>query len=214
VRVVELWRYPVKSMQGESLSEAEIRVDGIVGDRRFALVDVVTGELLTARADPQLLFAVARLRADDSLEIVLPDGSIAADDDALSAWLGRPVRLRSDGGPFPDDDQQAPLSLVSTATLGDWAPRRFRSNVLLDGGGEDALVGSRVDLGGARLNLTIRIDRCVMVTRPQQGIDRDNQVLRTIHRERGGALAIGATVVRPGVVRIGELLSPHEPPPT
>ena len=206
VRVLELWRYPVKSMQGESLTAAEITRDGIVGDRRFTLVDAATGDLLTARDDPQLLFATARIRADDALEIELPDGSIATDDDSLSAWLGRPVRLRSEGGPFPDD-AEIPVSLVSTGTIGDWAPQRFRSNVLLDGAGEDSLIGSEVDLGAARLAVGIRIDRCVMTTRAQPGIERDNGVLRTIHRERGGALAVGAGVVRPGVVRVGDLLS-------
>ena len=33
MRVAELWRYPVKSMAAESLARAEIRADGIVGDR-------------------------------------------------------------------------------------------------------------------------------------------------------------------------------------
>jgi len=33
MRVAELWRYPVKSLAGERLTEAEVRRDGIVGDR-------------------------------------------------------------------------------------------------------------------------------------------------------------------------------------
>src|SRR5207248_10538454 len=93
----------------------------------------------------------------------------------LSEWLGRPVALRSldaevprryenpvvdfeheterDWAPFQGapgafhDSPRVRVSLVSTTTIGEWDRRRFRSNVLLDGEGEDALVGSQVALG-------------------------------------------------------------------
>ena len=48
-----------------------------------------------------------------------------------------------------------------------------------------------------------------MVTRPQPGgIGRDTGVLKTIHRERGGELAVAAQVLEPGTVRTGDLLEP------
>jgi len=48
-----------------------------------------------------------------------------------------------------------------------------------------------------------------MTTRPQPGgIERDLDVLRTISRERDGCLAIGALVVQPGAVRVGDALTP------
>jgi uncharacterized protein YcbX len=53
------------------------------------------------------------------------------------------------------------------------------------------------------------IPRCVMVTRPQPGgIARDTSVLKAIHRERGGDLAVAALVQRPGIARTGEVLRP------
>ena len=210
MRVSELWRYPVKSLQGERLDTAEIGADGIAGDRRWALFDVATGAVLTARRDPDLLFAAGRLRAAGGVDIVLPDGTVTADDAVLSDWLGRPVALRSaDGaGAFHDADE-ARLSLISTGTLGDWDRRRFRSNVVLDGAGEDALAGSLVRLGQVELAVGDGIPRCVMVTRPQPGgIGRDSGVLKTIHRERGGNLAVGAQVLRSGTVRTGDGLEP------
>jgi hypothetical protein len=94
VRVLELWRYPVKSLQGERLDAVAVSESGFEGDRRFALFDLETGFGLTARRIPELLFASARLTPEGEAEITLPDGSIAADDDALSAWLGRKVQLR------------------------------------------------------------------------------------------------------------------------
>jgi uncharacterized protein YcbX len=36
VRVQELWRYPVKSLQGERLHQALVTAHGLDGDRRYA----------------------------------------------------------------------------------------------------------------------------------------------------------------------------------
>jgi uncharacterized protein YcbX len=238
VRVLELWRYPVKSLQGERLAEAEVGALGVAGDRRWALFDRDTGLGLTARRVPELLFGAARLRADGRVEVVLPDGTRTSDDAVLSAWLGRRVELR--GAADADDapptyetpaDEEAPdptewlqwegaagpfhdsprirLSLVSTGTLGSWDRRRFRANVVLDGEGEDRLQGREAVLGAVRLRVGGPIDRCVMTTRAQPGgIGRDTSVLKTIHRERDGQLAVRAAVLAPGTVRVGDVLAP------
>ncbi|HYM16629.1 MAG TPA: MOSC N-terminal beta barrel domain-containing protein [Dehalococcoidia bacterium] len=48
--VKEVWRYPVKSMQGERLDQAEITAGGVVGDRAYALVDRSTGKVVSAKS--------------------------------------------------------------------------------------------------------------------------------------------------------------------
>ena len=114
------------------------------------------------------------------------------------------------------DSARTQVSLASAATIGAWDARRFRLNLLTDGGGEDGLVGQRVRVGSAELDVVKRIDRCVMVTRPQfGGVDRDLDVLRTIHRERDGNLGIGLVVRVPGRVVVGdavEILGPVPDP--
>jgi uncharacterized protein len=242
MRVLELWRYPVKSLQGERLAEADVGRLGIAGDRRWALFDRDTGLGLTARRVPDLLFAAARLTPEGGVEVVLPDGTVTADDDVLSDWLGRPIELRAatdegnvaptyetpvdedvpdpaewrqwQGAPGPfHDSPRIRLSLLSTGTLGSWDRRRFRANVLLDGAGEDELDGREARLGGTLLRFGRQIERCVMTTRPQPGgIGRDTSVLKTIHRERDGLLAVRAAVVEPGVVRTGDVLDPVPEP--
>jgi hypothetical protein len=236
VQVAELWRYPVKSLQGERLTTADVGPEGLAGDRQWALFDVATGYGLTARRVPDLLFLSGRLRPDGAVEVVTPDGTVTSDDAVLSDWLGRSVALRAaadapgerlyenpnevgeageyDWDAFPGargafhDSSRTRVSLVSTGTLGTWDRRRFRANVVLDGAGEDALVGQRVRLGGAELDVVKQVDRCVMVTRPQPGgIGRDNGVLKTIHRERDGCLAVGALVARTGTVAVGDELT-------
>ena len=241
MKVAELWRYPVKSLLGEPLDEVAVSEDGLDGDRRFAIFDVETGFGLTARRVPELLFASASWSEDGGVRIQLPDGSLAADDDSLSEWLGRSVELRSaevdiersyenvvdfehepaspwevfEGAPGPfHDSARTRVSLVSTGTVGSWDPRRFRSNVLLDGEGEDALVGSSVALGEVTIDVVKQIGRCVMVTRAQQGgVERDLDVLRTLARERDACLAVGALVRRSGTVRVGDTLALAPAPP-
>src|SRR5205085_9894970 len=60
MRVVGLWRFPVKSMGGEPLERAEVGELGITGDRQWGVLAVETGKVLTARREPKLLFASAR----------------------------------------------------------------------------------------------------------------------------------------------------------
>jgi uncharacterized protein YcbX len=238
MNVLELWRYPVKSLQGERLSEAAIDALGIAGDRRWALFDRDTGLGLTARRVPELLFGSARLRDDGGVEVVLPDGTVTADEALLSDWLGRRVELRAaregdeaapryeapvdeevpdptewlqwEGAPGPfHDSPRIRLSLVSTGTLGTWDRRRFRANVVLEGEGEDGLQGQEASLGSVRLRIGVPVSRCVMVTRPQPGgIARDTAVLKTVHRKRDGLLAVRAAVLDAGIVRTGDALEP------
>ena len=96
MEVVELWRYPVKSLGGERLTVAEVGELGLSGDRRWGIRDDETGNVLTARREPRLLFASARL-VDGSPVITTSDGDDVSDSARLSAWLGRPVTLTEAG---------------------------------------------------------------------------------------------------------------------
>ena len=80
------------------------------------------------------------------------------------------------------------MSLVSTVTIGEWDRRRFRSNVLLDGDGEDSLVGAQVSLGDAVIEVGMRIERCVMTVRPQPAVSRATS--RCYARSLGSAITV------------------------
>ena len=99
-RVVELWRYPVKSMGGERILRTTVG-DKIEGDRDFGVFDVETGKLLSAKTVPALLDA--RVRRDGATTVIeLPGGAIVnagslAANRALSEFLARRVELRGAG---------------------------------------------------------------------------------------------------------------------
>jgi len=97
MRVRELWRHPVKSMQGEALAEVSVEPNGVAHDRLWGVRENATGSVLTGRRQPPLLLARARLH-DGEPHITLPDGSSLSGtgpvtDDALSRWLGTSVSL-------------------------------------------------------------------------------------------------------------------------
>ena len=105
--VVSLWRYPVKSMQSERLESSVVGERGLAGDRAYALIDVDTGHLCSAKHPRKwgALFAChaafVREPAEDetpNVAIRLPEGSVVRSDDPdvderLSALVGRKVRL-------------------------------------------------------------------------------------------------------------------------
>jgi hypothetical protein len=223
-------------MQGEPLAAADVGPAGLVGDRQWALVDNETGLALTARRQPELLYAAAALDGDDGVAITLPDGTTTSDDAALSAWLGHAVTLtRADTvehgtyeialdfeneataewfqweGPTWSfhDSTRTQVSVIGAATLGSFDVRRFRPNLLVAGGPEDGWIGSAVQIGSATLDVVKPIDRCVITTRPQPGgIERDLDVLRTVNRDRAGNLGVGTLVLQPGRIAIGDLVTP------
>ena len=133
-----LWRFPVKSMGGEQLEQAELTERGLVGDRAFALIDTETGKVVSAksvRLFPDLLgcraeFAEAPRAGEElpAVRIVMPDKtSVMSDsgdvDRVLSSRLGREVTLARSA---PEDftiDQYHP-------DVADLDPRGHRDTVV------------------------------------------------------------------------------------
>ncbi len=106
--VAALWRYPVKSMQGEELNAADVTPYGLLGDRQFAVVDPATGKVAGAknpRKWPGFLYFRAAYVAPPlagadlpAVRVTMPDGTSATTADAglatlLSAAFGREVAL-------------------------------------------------------------------------------------------------------------------------
>ncbi len=228
--VQEIWRYPVKSMSGERLTRAELDEFGVDGDRSWGVRDEATGLVLTARREPGLLMAAAVHTGGRPL-VTTETGEVLTSDADLSDWLGRPVTLvraadgpgtfenpldvehetdwmRWESAPGTFHDGRSRVSLVSTGSLADHDRRRFRINLVMAGDGEDELVDSEVTVGSARLRIRKPIDRCVMVNRAQPGLPADRDVLRRVIRERANLMGVGAVVIEPGSIAVGDLATP------
>lgn len=100
--VSALWRYPVKSLRGESLAEATVTESGLLGDRVWALREMQRGGIMSARTWAAMLRLGAAYDGEAGgggrVRIELPDGrSIFAESDDASAILSelfqREIRL-------------------------------------------------------------------------------------------------------------------------
>jgi uncharacterized protein len=122
--IKELFRYPVKSMLGERLTEAEIGLKGIIGDRAWALRET-NGRIVTAKKWANMLGFRASYESMPEpgelapVKITLPDGSsVHADEpgasDVISSYLGRPVMLER---ARPDEHSRAEID--PTTVFGD-----------------------------------------------------------------------------------------------
>ncbi len=132
-------------MQGERRENVRLNERGVEGDRRYGVLDLMAGTIVSAKKDGRLLAARAML-AGVELTIRLPTGETALGlgsgvDAAITGWLGRPVELveaRPEGrgtyempADFEDDESEplrwdgppgsfvdsSPLLLLTTASL-------------------------------------------------------------------------------------------------
>jgi len=110
-----------------------------------------------------------------------------------------------------------PLLVVTTASLrrgarlhseGNWDPRRFRPNLLIEAPGddwlEDAWCGQILSFGATEIELIQPCERCTMVTRPQDGLDRDLDIYRALLRHHNGTFGVWARISVAGTVRVGD----------
>jgi uncharacterized protein YcbX len=119
------------------------------------------------------------------------------------------------------------VHLLTTATLarlrsahpaGDFAPRRFRPNLVVDlpggtGFPEDAWVGAHLRVGEALFRVTVPTPRCVVPTLAHDELPADPSLMRTVAREhrvpvlglgRLSCVGVYLDVLEPGAIRIGD----------
>lgn len=102
MRVTDLRIYPVKSLAGDSVQEAEVEPWGLAGDRRWALVDEA-GEKVTAREEHALLGLRAEVIDEDTIRLHARDGESILVDTPLG--LGPvPVSHARQGFANPADE--------------------------------------------------------------------------------------------------------------
>ena len=206
MRIAELWRYPVKSVAGEPLESADLRRDGIFGDRVVRVEDE-RGRIVTSRTRPRLLGHRATLGPDGE---PIVDGrpwrsaEVARD---VEAAAGRGARLvRYDGVERFD---VLPLLIATDGALAVFGRdrRRLRPNIVIagvDGLAERGWEGRVIRAGAARIGIDSLRARCVMTTFDPDTLAQDPGVLRDIQSTFGGRLALNAYVIEEGPVALGD----------
>jgi len=224
-RVLGIWRYPVKSMAANALTEADVSWHGVAGDRRWAFVRdglVQSGFpwfTLRERSDlhgyvPSFVDpsrpdkSATRVRTPTGIEYDITDPKLALD---LST---APIRLiKQDRGVF----DTFPLSLITAQTIAQLSEmtgerlqvERFRPNFLIDTFDakpfcEDKWVGRELRIGGLRMRVDKRDGRCAVITIDPSTSERNPDILRVVAREREGCVGVYGTTVDPGRVRLDD----------
>ncbi len=230
-RVLGLWRYPVKSMDAEELAEAEVSWHGLANDRRWAFIrdGVVQSGFpwLTLRERGDLRHyrpsLVEPARPDKSPTVVRTPSGATFDvgDPALSAELGPGVRdIKQDRGIF----DTLPLSLITTQTIArlgesvgvELEVQRFRPNILVEAAdeapfAEDSWVGCVLRIGGLRLRVDKRDQRCVVITIDPVTTERNPAILRAVASDRQGCLGVYGSIVEPGRIAVGDPVLVDQP---
>ncbi len=233
-RVEALYRYPVKSMRGEAISEIDLTWHGFAGDRRFAFVrsDYPSGfPWLTARQIPAMLTYVACFtdpaRPDDSHISVKIAGQeeMALESPELQEMMasqyGGPVHLmKLDRGTF---DESA-VSLISLSTVEALTrpaglnadPRRFRPNIVVSTPGvepfqEDDWVGGLLVFGDdprldvrACVHVSEKDPRCMMINLDPDTAKQTPSVLRSVVAGREKCAGIYGSTQSIGTLRLGD----------
>lgn len=226
-RLVELWRFPVKSMAGERLASVEVDARGLVGDREWAVYDeegrLASGKRTNRFRRMDEVFTLAARTADDHVEVLLPDGrqvvaGEGAADLALSDHFGEDVELAPEADIAHQDAGQ--VSLVGTATLRELArmcgldepvdPRHLRPNLVVETTEpfeEEGWLGREVQVGEVVLRVVDRIERCRMVDLEQVGLPALGGLLKVVGAERDLCAGVYADVVQPGALAEGDQLT-------
>lgn len=224
IGVVErLWRYPVKSMRGESLDRLVVDGRGAVGDRLFAVRDEA-GKFGSGKDTRRFrridgLFRFHARCEGEAPVVGFPDGSEIAGDDplvheALSRALGLQVTLAREAAVSHLD--AGPLHLITTSSLAaiglvDHDALRFRPNLLIrtDGTGfvEDEWLGRRIQLGHeVVVEVVSTTERCRMIGLQQGELPDSPGLLRQLAETRHARFGVYAQVLIPGAIHSGDRL--------
>jgi uncharacterized protein YcbX len=237
-RVLQVWRWPVKSMAGERVRSTRVDPRGAGGDRTHAVLHEHKGEWkpLTAREAPRLLawratypFAPdAGLRPEHPPHalVTAPGGEhVYSWDDphlstALAEDLGRPVRLLRDIAGIQDLERSLLITVEATrAALAEELGteldlRRFRPNLHLEldtpPWEEHAWEGKTVRFaGGVVLRLLHPCERCAIPTRDPVTQEKWAGLLRHLDARHDTLFGINARVLQAGRIAAHEAVEIH-----
>ena len=198
--ISELWRFPVKSMQGETLQYVEMTTLGVVGDRGYALIESATGKVVSAKSVrhfPDLLNCRAEFveppgasRVAPPVRITLPNGTTVTSgtdktNEILSSYFGLAVTLeRAAPEDFVIDQYHPEVENVEPAgRLNQVVDQKLGSSLFAELGMESAVpVGALFDMFPATVMTTSTLDT-LRELRPDSRIDvrrfRMNVIIET-----------------------------------
>lgn len=234
-RIEALYRYPVKSMGGESLEQAQLGFHGIEGDRRlaFRMLEARHGfPWLSGGWLPELLSYTpvrrpnakaplpTHVRTPDGEELPMFSEELAAE---VSHRHGHPVQMMQlKHGIF----DEASVSVIATSTIDELGRltqtpadvRRFRPNVVVRTTSnnpfeEDQWVGGTLRFGegpdAPTVAVTMRDLRCSMINIDPEGGPTNPALMKACVQANDNNAGVYCTVTRDGPLAVGQAITLH-----
>jgi uncharacterized protein YcbX len=232
--VCAIVRYPIKSMAGIATESAVLGWHGLDGDRRFAFRragDDSGFPWLTASRLPGLLLyhpvgldessgepLPTHVRTPAGSHVELKSAALKAE---LAGRFGSGVDLMKLRHGIFDEAAISVIALATIAGIGreaglDLDRRRFRANIVIetkrsDPFLEDEWVDGMLVFGNSEprpaVSVTLCDERCVVINLDPDTGARDARVMKTVVRLNNNNAGVYATVVRTGMVRVGDRVS-------
>lgn len=207
MHVAELWRYPVKSLAGESIPFTDLSINGMFGDRLVHVQDQ-PGRCVTSRTKPKLLGVRSTLDPDGHALINGRPWSHPSSLDVVRAAAGSQVRLVHYTGLERFD--VLPLLIATDGAIARLGVdrRRLRPNIVIgnvEGLTEREWPGRRLAIGPTAIIAVAQLrGRCIMTTFDPDTQEQDLSVLRKIRDEFGGTMALDCDVIHGGRIALGD----------
>ena len=219
--IESLWRYPVKSLLGESLDHLNVDARGVVGDRTYA-VSNIEGKFGSGKNTRRFsridgLFSLSAETTANGVLIKFPDGvAIEGTEQSLNSKLsqavGESVTLTKEAEISHFDDGAVHiLTTESLLLLRELLPssgidaRRFRANIVIDSKElDESLLGKTITVGETVLEITQKTQRCRMITLDQQNLKSRPEILKTVSNHFGLDFGVYARVISTGSISIGD----------
>jgi len=235
--VREITRYPVKSMAGIATESAILGWHGLEGDRRFAFRRTGANDgfpWLSASKLPELLLyqpvgldestgepLPTHVRNPSGSQLELHSAELISE---ITGRFGNAVELMQlKHGIF----DEAPISVISQSTImcigreagvdGELDRRRFRANILVETESDEpflednwmggTLVFGDSEVAGPAVHVTMPDVRCVMINLDPDTAAKDARLMKTVVKLNQNNAGVYATVVRTGVISVGNLVS-------
>jgi len=206
MKVVEIWRYPVKTFAGEKLKKVKVGPLGLEGDR-IIHVENARGRIITSRSHPRFLGHKGSLGKSGE---VLVDGrpwesaDVAAEVEDIG---GRGAKLvRYEGAERFD---VLPLLIATDGAIAAFGydGRRLRPNIIIggvEGMAEREWPGACLRIGKVLIGIQDLRGRCIMTSFDPDTQVQNKEITRSIYERFEGKLALNCFVIEGGEIAVGD----------
>lgn len=230
--IKDIYRYPVKSFQGERLDWTRVEAYGLRGDRSHAFINHDRFDRhLSAKKIPYLLGYRAEFvedvvaNNDPVIQVTTPQGEVYSWDNAFLKHMTDRfgVDLSMETYPMHYDGEtavdEANLLITTDASLSALEKimgepvdmRRFRPNIVLQLDKETPFeeenwLGRSLQIGDMEIEVYKQCQRCIMIGVDPENANMDMSLLRDVAQQLDANFGVYAKVKKTGAVKTSDIV--------